>query len=182
MAYKNAVKDFQAVRARKIPGRLPCVACSEEFDVKWHGKYNYEEFCQDGDKIFEVYKAAIEHFDYDWAWVQVDDCFEFEAAGVKCHGEGNILRATCGYLSSGRDSLEKLPVINPLKDGRMPEKLKAIRKLRRHFGDDVLVTGSCAGPFSAVGLMWGIEESMILMMTDEELLRDAMLYWKEFYI
>ncbi|MCC7299750.1 MAG: hypothetical protein IT583_01570, partial [Verrucomicrobia bacterium] len=39
----------------------------------------------------------------------------------------------------------------------MPEKLKAIRKLREKFGDTVLITGSCAAPFSAIGLMWGIQ-------------------------
>ena len=182
MAYKGVIKDFLSIRNHKTPGRIPCVACSEEFDVKWHGKYDYEDFCQDGDKIFEVYKAAIEHFDYDWAWCQIDDCFEFETVGVKCHGEGNILRATCGYLPANRNTLEKLPVMNPLKDGRMPEKLKAIKKLREYFADEVLVVGSCAGPFSAVGLMWSIEESMVMMLTDEDLLRDAMLYWKEFYM
>jgi len=158
------------------------VACSEEFDVKWHGKYNYEEFCQDGEKIFNVYKAAIEKFDYDWAWCQIDDCFEFEPAGVGVKGEGNILRATHGYLPANRESLRNMPVLNPHKDGRMPEKLKAIKKLRSYFGETVLITGSCAGPFSAVGLMWSIEESMMLMLTDFELLRDAMQYWKEFYM
>ena len=182
MAYDGVIKDFESIRRKETPKRLPCVACSEEFDVKWYGKYDYEDFCQDGDKIFEVYKAAIEEFDYDWAWCQIDDCFEFEPAGVGCVGEGNILRATHGYLPATRESLEKLPEMNPLKDGRMPEKLKAIRKLRDYFGDSVLVTGSFAGPFSAVGLMWSIEESMVMMLMDEELLRDAMEYWRKFYM
>jgi uroporphyrinogen-III decarboxylase len=182
MAYDGVIKDFEAIRRKETPKRLPCVACSEEFDVKWYGKYDYEEFCQDGDKIFEVYKAAIEHFDYDWAWVQIDDCFEFEPMGVGCVGEGNILRATHGYLPATRECLGSLPVMNPQKDGRMPEKLKAIKKLRDYFGDSVLVVGSCAGPFSAVGLMWSIEESMIMMLTDENLLHDAMEYWKKFYM
>ena len=181
MAYNGVVQDFMKIREFKTPSRDPCVACSEEFDVRWHGAYTYEEFCQDGDKIFEVYKAAIEYFDYDWAWVQIDDCFEFEPVGVECKGEGNLLRATCKYLPVSRATLKNLPVIDPVKDGRMPEKLKAIRKLREYFGDDILVTGSCAAPFSAVGLMWSIEESMMLMLTDPELLYDAMDYWKEFY-
>jgi uroporphyrinogen-III decarboxylase len=181
MAYKGVIVDFQKIRENGIPGRVPVVACSEEFDVRWHGKYTYEEFCQDGNKIFEVYKAAIEQFDYDWAWVQIDDCFEFEPVGVKVKGEGNILRATCGYLPVNRETLRNLPDMDPLRDGRMPEKLKAIRKLKAHFGDTVLVTGSCAAPFSAVGLTFSLEESMMLMLTDSQFLYDAMDYWKEFY-
>jgi uroporphyrinogen decarboxylase len=181
MAYSGVIEDFQKIREYGIPGRIPVVACSEEFDVRWYGKYTYEEFCQDGDKIFEVYKAAIEHFDYDWAWVQIDDCFEFEPVGVKVKGEGNILRATCGYLPVSRETLRNLPEMDPAKDGRMPEKLKAIRKLKDHFGNTVLVTGSCAAPFSAVGLTFSLEESMMLMLTDPSFLYDAMDYWKEFY-
>ena len=181
MAYKGVIDDFQKIRENKIPRRVPVVTGSEEFDVKWYGKYNYEEFCQDGEKIFEVYKAAIERFDYDWAWLQIDDCFEFEPVGVKVRGEGNILRATYGYLPATMETLKNLPVLDPLKDGRMPEKLKAIRKLKDYFKDTILVTGSCAAPFSAIGLTFSIQESMMLMYTDPEFLHAAMEYWNEFY-
>lgn len=181
MAYHGVIEDFKAIRELKKPKRLPCVANSEEFDVKWYGKYSYEEFCQDGDKIFEVYKAAIDEFDYDWAWVQIDDCFEFEPIGVKVKGEDNILRATYGYLPVNEETLKNLPILDPLKDGRMPEKLKAIKKLKRNYEDSLLICGSCAAPFSAVGLMWSIQESMTLMLLDPGLLYDAMDYWLEFY-
>lgn len=181
MAYHGVIEDFQRIRENKIPHRVPVVACSEEFDVRWHGKYTYEEFCQDSDKMFEVFKSSIERFDYDWAWVQVDDCFELEPLGVKVKGEGNILRATYGYLEPAWDTLKGLPEPDPLIDGRMPEKLKAIRKLREYFGDSVLITGSCAAPFSAVGLTFGIDVSMTMMYTDPHFLHAVMDYWKEFY-
>lgn len=181
MAYKGVIEDFQRIRENKIPKRVPVVTGSEEFDVKWYGKYSYEEFCQDGDKMFEVFKAAIERFDYDWAWLQIDDCFEFEPVGVKVKGEGNILRATYGYLPVNRETLNNMPVMDPLRDGRMPEKLKAIKMLKDYFKDTVLIVGSCAAPFSAIGLTFSIQESMTLMYTDQEFLYDAMDYWKEFY-
>ena len=181
MAYNGVVEDFLKIRELKKPSRIPCVACSEEFDVRWYGKYTYEEFCQDGDKIYEVYRAAIDEFGYDWAWVQVDDCYEFEPAGVAVKGEGNLLRATYGYLPVNRETIKDLPFMDPLRDGRMPEKLKAIRKLKDHYKDSLLVCGSCAAPFSAVGLMWSIQESMMLLLTNTELLNEAMDYWLEFY-
>jgi uroporphyrinogen decarboxylase len=181
MAYTGVLEDFQRIRELKKPKRIPCVACSEEFDVRWYGKYNYEEFCQDGDKIFEVYKAAIDEFGYDWAWVQIDDCFEFEPIGVAVKGEGNLLRATYGYLPVLSETIRSLPSMNPLNDGRMPEKLKALRKLKDYYKDSLLVCGSCAAPFSAVGLMWSIQESMLLLLTNPPLLYEAMDYWLEFY-
>ena len=181
MAYSGVLEDFQRIRELKKPKRIPCVACSEEFDVRWYGKYNYEEFCQDGNKIFEVYRAAVDQFGYDWAWVQVDDCFEFEPAGVAVKGEGNVLRATYGYLPVSYETIKNLPEMDPMKDGRMPEKLKAIKRLKEHYRDSLLICGSCAAPFSAIGLMWSIQESMLLLLTDPALLYEAMDYWLEFY-
>lgn len=181
MPYVGAVEDFRTIRQLGTPKQVPCVAQSEEFDVKWHGKYCYEEFCQSGDKIFEVWSAAIQEFDYDWAWVQIDDCFEFEPLGIDCPGQDNILRATHTTLPEG-EGLDLLKKLDPFTAGRMPEKLKAIRQLREKFGDTVLITGSCAAPFSAIGLMWGIQESMMMIYDNPELLRESMLAWKDFYM
>jgi len=120
MAYDGVVDDVRKAIALEKPERLPVFACSEEFDVRWHGKYTYEEVCQDGEKMAEVWIAAIEEFDYDWAWLQVDDCFEFEPLGVGTYGEGNILRATKDYLPAAQQTLDSL---------RIPDD-------KRHFNND----------------------------------------------
>lgn len=179
MAYKGVLEDVKKAIALQRPARLPVYACSEEFDVKWYGKWDYETLCQDGDKIAEAWIAAIEEFDYDWAWVQIDDCFEFEPLGVGCKGEGDILRATRDYLPATAETIDKLPKLNPLKDGRMPQKLHALRKIRNYFGDSVIVMGSCAAPYSCVGLLWGMQETMITAMTDIDLLRKACDFFVE---
>jgi MtaA/CmuA family methyltransferase len=179
MAYDGVIEDIKTAIRLEKPKRLPVFACSEEFDVKWYGKYTYEEVCQDGDKMAEVWSAAIKEFDYDWAWLQIDDCFEIEPLGVGCVGKDNILRATKEYLPANKETLENLPKIDPLNDGRMPEKLKATRKIRDEFGDNVLVMGSLAAPYSTVGLVWGMEETMIKGMTDKQLLQDACDFFAE---
>ncbi len=177
--YSELMDDVRTCVDLGIPKRIPVFALSEEFDVKWYGKYSYEETCQDGDKMAETWIAAIERFDYDWAWVQIDDCFEFEPLGVGTKGEGNILRATKDYLPAMQESLKNLKIPDPLKDGRMPEKLKALTKIREHFGDTVCVVGGLAAPFSSVGLLYGLTESMTLMYSDPELLRDTMDFFVE---
>ena len=179
MAYDGVIDDVKRAIALEVPKRTPVFAISEEFDVKWYGKYDYETVCQDGDKIAEVWIAAIEEFDYDWAWVQVDDCWELEPLGVGCPGEGNILRATKEHLGCTRESLNNWPTIDPLKDGRIPEKLKAIRKIKERFGDTVLIEGSAAAPYTCVGLACGISETMILSMSDPNLLRDMCEFFVE---
>lgn len=179
MAYDGVIDDVRRAIALEKPKRLPVFACSEEFDVKWHGKYTYEDVCQDGQKMAEVWIAAIEEFDYDWAWLQVDDCFEFEPLGVGTHGEGNILRATKDYLPATQKTLENLRMPDPAIDGRMPQKLKAIRLVREHFGDTVLVEGSCAAPYSSAALLFGLQETMMLLLTDPDLLARACEFFVE---
>lgn len=170
MVYDGVMNDIRTCVDSGIPKRVPVFTMSEEFDVKWYGKYTYEETCQDADKLAEVWIAATEEFDYDWVWLQIDDCIEFEVLGVGCHGEGNILRATKKYLPATRDTLKNLKVPAPDKDGRMPVKLEALRKIRKHFGEKACVVGSNAAPFSSTCLLYGLEETMILMHTDPKLL------------
>lgn len=55
----------------------------------------------------------------------------------------------------------------------MPEKLSALAKLRAHFGDEVLVVGSCAAPYSSAGLLYGLDEAMVMLLTDPQLLADT---------
>jgi len=180
MPYDGLMDDVRRAIALEKPRRLPVFANSEEFDVKWHGKYCYEDVCQDGEKMAEVWIAAVEEFGYDWAWLQVDDCFEFEPLGVGTHGEGNILRATRGYLPAVEATLDHLRMPDPRTDGRMPEKLKALRLLREHFGDRVLVEGSCAGPYSSVDLLFGLEEAMLLALQEPDLFFRACDFFVEY--
>jgi len=168
--YDGVIDDINRCVELGVPKRVPVFALSEEFDVKWYGKYTYEETCQDADKLAETWIAAVEEFDYDWAWLQIDDCIEFEVLGVGCYGEGNILRATREYLPAEWDTLKKLTMPDPNKDGRMPAKLHALRKLRGHFGDKVCIVGSNAAPFSSTCLLYGLQETMMLIYTDPKLL------------
>jgi uroporphyrinogen decarboxylase len=179
MAYDGLLKDIRTIIRLGKPSRVPVFACSEEFDMKWYGRGTYNEVILDPDKLAQCWIAAIEEFDYDWAWLQVDDCFEFEPLGVGCKGEGDILRATCEYLPAEAATLKKLRMPDPKKDGRMPILLEAIRKIRAHFGDRVLVTGRTAGPFSSVALLYGIQETMMLMLTEPQLLRDTCEFFVE---
>jgi len=60
VAYSGVVKDVRRAVALETPDEMPVFACSEEFDVKWHGRCTYEEVCQSGALIADVWAAAIE--------------------------------------------------------------------------------------------------------------------------
>ena len=180
MAYKGVIEDFKKAIALEKPSRVPVAACSEELDVRvCGGGVTYNEYNQNPKILADVTIAAIRRFDYDWAWLQVDDCILFEVLGVEVRGEGNILPATCGYLPATRETLDSLPTPDPQKDGRMPVLIEAIKRVKDEFGDEVLVCGRTEAPFSSAALLYGIEETMLMPLTDPELLMDTLKYFVE---
>lgn len=180
MAYKGVIEDFRKAIALEKPSRVPVVACSEEFDVHvCGGGVTYNEYNRDARIMAATQIAAVKRFDYDWAWLQVDDCIVYEVLGVEVKGEGDILPATCGYLPATRATLDSLRLPDPAKDGRMPVLLEAIRRVKDAFGDDLLVCGRVEGPFSSVALLYGIEETMTLMLTDPDLVKETIDFFVE---
>ncbi len=175
MPYANLLDDVRACIKLQRPSRVPFFACSEEFDVKTVPTITYEQYCQSADLLVSVQEKVVKEYDYDWAWLQVDDCIEFEPLGVGVKGAGNILRATCEYLPAAPETLGKLRVPDPAKDGRMPALLNALKRLRAKYGDTCLITGRVAAPFSTVGLIFGLEPTM-MMLTEEGFMNDALAF------
>ena len=178
MAYQGVIDDIRKCIQLEKPTRIPVFALSEEFDVRVCGMV-YEDFATNAQNMAQCQIQVIERFDYDWAWLQVDDCFEFEVLGVGVKGGGNILYATCDYLPATADTLKQLKMPDPQKDGRMPILLEAISTLRAHFGDTICITGRTAAPFSSVMLLYGLEVGTMLCYNDEKLLRDTMDFFVE---
>jgi uroporphyrinogen decarboxylase len=161
------------------PRRMPVLMCSEEADVRLAGS-RYDRYNSDAKEMIRVQSEAIARFDYDWAWLQVDDCLEFEPLGVGVKGGGDILPATCGYLPLEEGSLRRLREHGYRVEGRMRVLLDAIAGLKSRFGDTVCVTGRTAAPFSSVTLAFGIQETMLALYDRPELVRDALRFFTEY--
>lgn len=168
MAYSGVMNDVLRCVRREKPARLPAFACSEEFDVRVIGQI-YSDYNSNAKIMAGTQIAAVERFDYDWAWLQVDDCIEFEPLGVGVKGSGNILPATCNYLPAKWETLRSLKMPDCRKDGRLPVLLEAITRVKQRFGESLCVVGRIPAPFSAVTLLYGITESMLLLYDEPEL-------------
>jgi uroporphyrinogen decarboxylase len=176
MAYQGILDDIKKCVNLEIPGRVPVFACSEEFDVRMAGQV-YSDYNSNADVMAKCQIEAVRKFDYDWAWLQVDDCIEFEVLGVGTKGGGNILPATCDYLPITYGSLNRLKMPNPKKDGRMPVLLDAIKRVKDTFGDTVCVTGRTAAPFSSVTLLYGMTETLMMMYDNPSLVKDTVKFF-----
>lgn len=178
MAYSGVLGDIRKCVNLEAPGRVPVFACSEEFDVRMAG-LSYSVYNSDARAMARCQIDSVRRFDYDWAWLQVDDCIEFEVLGVGTKGGGDILPATCGYLPAARSTLERLKMPDPHRDGRMPVLLEAIARVKDALGDTVCVTGRTAAPFSSVTLLYGMMETFVLLRDDPALVRDTVRFFTE---
>jgi uroporphyrinogen decarboxylase len=181
MAYSGVLNDLRRAVALAVPERLPVFLCSEEFDVRACGS-RYDRYCRDAGEMARVQIEAIERFDYDWAWLQVDDCIEFEALGVGVKGEGDILPATFAYLPPTEASLDALREHGYRIEGRMEVLLEAIRIVKAHFGDSVCVTGRTAAPFSSATLAFGMTDFLAMVYEHPEFVSAAVRFFEDYQL
>lgn len=179
MAYKGVLGDVRRAVAMERPNRLPVFLCSEEFDVRVCGS-RYDRYNSDAREMARVQIQAVERFDYDWAWLQVDDCIEFEPLGVGVKGGGDILPATCAYLPATNEALAALRHLGYRAEGRMGVLLDAISAVKARFGDTVCVTGRTAAPFSSATLAFGIAETVTLAYERPEFVREATHFFEDY--
>ncbi len=181
MAYSGVMDDVRRAVALQRPEKLPVFICSEEMDVRVCGS-RYDRYNADAKEMARVQIEAIERFDYDWAWLQVDDCMEFEPLGVGVKGEGDILPATCDYLPTTDASLARLREHGYRAEGRMQVLLDAIKAVKDRFGDTVCVTGRTAAPFSSAVLAFGMNETMMLLYDAPDFVREACTIFEDYQI
>ncbi|MDQ1256365.1 MAG: Uroporphyrinogen deCOase protein [Candidatus Hydrogenedentes bacterium] len=179
MAYSGVMDDIRRAVAMERPARLPVFCCSEEMDVRVCGS-RYDRYNSDTREMARVQIEAIERFGYDWAWLQVDDCLEFEPLGVGVKGGGDILPATCAYLPATDASLDALRQHGYRAEDRMRVLLDAIASVKARFGDTVCVTGRTAAPFSSVTLTFGITETMVMLFENPAFVHEACKVFEEY--
>lgn len=173
----NILKQIEAVCNFEPPEWLPVFCLSQEFDAKYAG-LTYSEYIRDAETIVETQLRALEHFGWDGAWLHLDDTLEFEALGVGVSAGENIVPATADYLDFDRETLQGLRVPDT-RSARMPLLLDALSGLREAVGDEKCVTGRVAAPFSAVTLIFGMQESFLKMLDDPGLFSDALAFAEE---
>ncbi len=176
MAYKGVLEDVKLAVKGKRPGRMPFFALSEEMDVRLAG-VTYEEYDHDSKVMARVIANAQKLFDYDWAWLQVDDCIIYELLGVGVVGGGEILRATKNYRPATRATLNSLKKPNVRKDGRCPVLCDAIKRIKDKCGDTLMVVGRTEAPFSSATLLYGMGPCSTMIYDDPDLLKDTMKFF-----
>ena len=168
MAYPGVVEDLHTCARLGVPSRVPVFALGEEFDVEMCGA-DYRRYIRRPELMVDCQVRAVERFDYDWILLHPDDYIELEPLGIETVVDERMPPAAVRTLPADRETLTKLRIPDPARAGRMPAHLEALGGIKSVFGDRLVVAGRVAAPFSAVALLYGIRDGLLLLYDDPEL-------------
>lgn len=185
MAYPGVLEDVQVCVDLGMPSRVPVFALGEEFDVEQYD-IDYRVYTSSPEDMVKCWVQAVQAFDYDWVLLHPDDYIEIEPLGIETITEPRIPASPVKELEFSADVLKGLKVPDASSSGRMPAHLEGLSGLREALGDEVVLAGRVAAPFSGVAITFDPQVTLLTMMTDEGLMRDAlefmgdlMIYWAQ---
>jgi len=174
----TTIENIRACVNLQVPDQLPVFALSQEFDARYNA-LTYSEYIQDAATVVRCQLNVINRFGWDWSWLHLDDTLEFEPLGVGVAAGENVVPATANYLPFDKKTLAALKVPDARHAARMPLLLDAIAGLREARGDATCITGRVAAPFSAVTLIFGMQESFYTLVDHPRLFKDALKFAEE---
>lgn len=171
MAYDRVKEDFLACSEGRVPSRMPVFSLGLEFHLRRAGVTDREARL-DVEKMVDCQVEAVRCYGEDWAAIFPDDYIEFEPLGLSMRDDENHPTMPVAYLPFTRETLRRFRLPDPHHEMRLPIHLDMLRRLKHELGETVLVMGRLAAPFSAVGLVYGIEELMMGLITQPDLVKD----------
>ena len=175
MPRATVMDDLKTACRGGIPRQPLLLPIMDPLAVKLAG-LSYTDYSTDARAIERIWSGAIQRFDLDWAAPLVDDLFEYEPLGIGVAKPAGLPFAVARYLPANSQTLAGLRLPDPRRDGRMPLFLDAVARLRDRWGQSILVCGSTAAPFSGLTLLYGIEQTMLLLYDAPDLLRESMRF------
>ncbi|MCS7048117.1 MAG: uroporphyrinogen decarboxylase family protein [Verrucomicrobiae bacterium] len=157
----NAVQRVEAVLAGRIPDRVPVclhnfLMAAEEAGVP------LEDYSEKPEAAARAHLDAVERYRHDCILIDLDTTMLAEAMGAQrdcTPGEtGHIAAPAIRSL----EEVERLKPVDPLRDGRIPVLIEAVRIMAKAVGSEVAIRGNadqCA--FSLAGMLRGMQEFLM---------------------
>jgi uroporphyrinogen decarboxylase len=181
MAYPGVVADFRACCELRTPAQLPVFALGLEFSAEAIGM-TCAESRTDVDKMVRCQVESVRRFDFDLVEIFPDDYIEFEPLGLRMSADPDRPTMPLEYLPMAPAVLRRFRLPDPQREMRLPIHLEMLRRCKAAVGDRACVLGRIAAPFSALGLVYGIDTLLVAMLTEPDLVRDNLRFFVEHQI
>lgn len=164
----NARERVLKVIAGELPDRVP--VCLHNFlPAAREAGISMEAYRTDPQAIVQAHLIAVEKYQHDCILVDLDTTLLAEAMGAPADATADQPGHIAGPAIAELDEVDRLRVVDPQRDGRLPVLLEAIRLLRKEVGDAVAIRGNCdQAAFSLACLMRGNEDFLMDLVEDPD--------------
>jgi uroporphyrinogen decarboxylase len=164
----NSLQRVKAVLAGQIPDRVP--VCLHNFMLAAReAGIPMEKYRSEPEAMARAHLAALDKYGHDCIFVDTDTTMLAEAMGATSECAPNEPgRIVAPAIRSLRD-VERLKVVNPESDGRIPALLEGLRLIAKQVGQEVAIRGNAdQAAFDLACLVRGIEEFLMELASDSE--------------
>ncbi len=164
----NSLERVQAVITGKTPDRLP--VCLHNFMMAAReARIPMERYRVDPRAIAQAHLQAWEKYGHDCLLIDTDTTLLAEAMGAQAEcapdEPGRIVRPAIQSLAE----VDRLKVVNPESQGRIPTLLEAVRLLARQVGSEVAIRGNADQmAFDLACMLRGTEEFLMELASEPE--------------
>ncbi|MDY6065618.1 MAG: uroporphyrinogen decarboxylase family protein [Finegoldia sp.] len=153
--------------------RIPIVP---DMGVTMSGYLGYKtwDYYSNSDVIADTEVALFKRFYHDSISVSTTLRGMAEAMGSEIsYPDDNISQLNDPVVKTVED-IEKLKIIDPLKDGKLPILIEALEKIRDQVGDVAPIGAAMTGPFSVAASILGTETLLRWMVKEKEAVHKIM--------
>jgi len=164
----NSLERVRAVLAGEIPDRVP--VCLHNFLLACHeAGIRMEEYRVNPQAMARAHLQAVEKYGYDCILIDTDTTMLAEAMGAKSecapNEPGRIVEPAIRSLGE----VDRLKVVNPERDGRIPSLVEGVRLIARQVGNEVAIRANAdQAAFSLACLVRGIEDFLMELASDPD--------------
>jgi uroporphyrinogen decarboxylase len=177
----NSLERVQAAVSFRKPDRIPVIPQIFAHAAVLAGE-RIGDYVRDGALLARCQIEACRHYGGDAV-------FAFMDAGVETEAMGSVIRyyddqypCVEHHMLTADMDVENLIFPDPLREGRMPELLRATTQLRAGIGDTVPVVGVVLGPMTLATQLMGIESTLELAIDDPRRLEKLLAFATELAI
>lgn len=157
----NGCQRIRAALAGERPDRVPVMLHNFMMAAREAG-HTMQAFREDPEALAGSFMRAVETYGYDGVMVDVDTALLAGAVGVPLDLPEDEPARCRGARLADLARVDELPPPDVAAYPRAQVWLEAVRRLVRHFGDEVYVRGNCdQSPFSLASMVRGPAEWMM---------------------
>lgn len=157
----NSLERVQTVLTGGIPDRVPVCLHNFMLAVREAG-VRMEDYRVDPEVIAKAHLQAVEKYGHDCILLDTDTTMLAEALGARSECAPNEPGRIVAPAIKSLDEVDRLKVINPEKDGRIPALLESVRLMSKQVGGEVAIRGNAdQAAFGLACLVRGIEDFLM---------------------